>query len=174
MSRHLQLCVGAALAALAISACGSSSSNTTSSGAAASSGSSSGGSSYAPPASTSSTSSSSSSSTGSASSSSSGGAAASVLNISANPSGQLMFSTSHLTAKAGKVTIHFTNKAPIDHDLSVQVGTGATGTVLGATGAFTGGTRTLVLTLKPGTYTYFCNVPGHRAAGMQGTLTVVS
>ena len=35
-----------------------------------------------------------------------------------------------------------------------------------------GGTSTDTLTLKPGKYTFYCPVPGHRAAGMVGTLTV--
>lgn len=102
-----------------------------------------------------------------------GTAAKSVLSLMANASGSLMFNTTSLTAKAGKVTIHFMNMAPEGHDLSVQQGTGASGAVVGATGVFRGGTRTLTLTLKPGTYTFFCNVPGHRQAGMQGTIKVV-
>ena len=34
------------------------------------------------------------------------------------------------------------------------------------------GTKSVVLTLKKGTYTFYCTVPGHREAGMEGTLTV--
>jgi uncharacterized cupredoxin-like copper-binding protein len=49
---------------------------------------------------------------------------------------------------------------------------GSAGRIVGGTPTFQGGSRTLTLNLKPGTYTFFCSVPGHREAGMQGTLTV--
>ena len=113
----------------------------------------------------------SSSSTSSAAASSSASATAtSSLSIAADPSGALKFTKSSLTAKAGTVTISFTNSSPLAHNLTVQQGT--SGPVLGATPTFMGGTKTLKLTLKAGTYTFYCSVPGHRAAGMQGTLTV--
>jgi uncharacterized cupredoxin-like copper-binding protein len=35
-----------------------------------------------------------------------------------------------------------------------------------------GGSKTLTVDLKPGTYDVYCSVPGHKQAGMQGTLTV--
>lgn len=78
--------------------------------------------------------------------------------------------TTSLTAKAGKVAIKFTNMAPEMHNVTIQQGT--SGPTVGATPTFTGGTRTLAVNLKPGTYTFFCSVPGHRAGGMQGTITV--
>jgi uncharacterized cupredoxin-like copper-binding protein len=35
-----------------------------------------------------------------------------------------------------------------------------------------GGRSTVTATLKAGTYTFYCSVPGHEQAGMRGTLTV--
>jgi uncharacterized cupredoxin-like copper-binding protein len=95
-------------------------------------------------------------------------AAVSHLQIAANPSGQLKFTTNSLTAKAGTVTMTMANMSPLEHNLTIAQGS----TVLGATPTFVGGTRTLTLNLKPGRYVFYCSVPGHRQAGMEGTLTV--
>jgi uncharacterized cupredoxin-like copper-binding protein len=94
----------------------------------------------------------------------------SSISESANPSGQLKFTKSTLTAKTGKVTIDFTNESSLAHNMTIQQG--ANGPVIGATPTFSGGSKTLHVNLKPGTYTFYCSVPGHRQAGMQGTLTV--
>lgn len=95
-------------------------------------------------------------------------AASSTLKLAANPAGQLAYTTKQLSAKAGKVTIDFTNTSPIEHDVAIAQGS----KVEGQTPIFTGGSKSLTLNLKPGTYTFYCTVPGHRAAGMEGTLTV--
>lgn len=86
----------------------------------------------------------------------------------ADPSGQLRFAKTSLTASAGKVSIEFANRSPLPHNLTIASGN----TVLGATPTFNGGTKTLSLKLKPGTYKFYCSVPGHREAGMEGTLVV--
>ena len=140
------------LTAVGVSACGSSSSSTAPGPAASS----------AAPAS-------SSSSSGSSAGAPAPGSSASPT-LQADPSGQLKFNTTSLTAAAGTVHISFTNHAPEGHDLTLVNGTGSA--IVGATPTFTGGSRTLTVKLTPGTYTYFCSVPGHRMGGMQGTLTV--
>jgi plastocyanin len=94
--------------------------------------------------------------------------AASTVALVADPAGLLSFNTKQLSAKAGSVTITFTNAAALEHNVTVAEG----GKVLGATPSFIGGSRTLTLTLKPGTYTFYCSVPGHRQGGMEGTLSV--
>jgi plastocyanin len=97
-----------------------------------------------------------------------GGAGASAVSLAANPSGLLSYNAKQLSARAGTVTITFTNASPLEHNVTVAAGS----KVLGATPTFTGGSRSLTLTLKPGTYAFYCTVPGHRRAGMEGTLNV--
>ncbi len=90
------------------------------------------------------------------------------LKLAANASGLLAYSTKQLSAKAGTVTITMTNMSPLEHNVTVAEGT----KVLGATPTFKGASMTLTLKLKPGKYTFYCSVPGHRQAGMEGTLSV--
>ena len=97
------------------------------------------------------------------------------LQIPASPSGQLAYATSTATATGGPVTIEMPNTSGVSHNIAIESGSkGATGggPVLGASGFTTKGTVSVAVNLKPGTYTFFCQAPGHRAAGMYGTLTV--
>ena len=100
--------------------------------------------------------------------SSGGSGGGSGLKLSADPSGQLKFDTSSLSAKAGKVTITMDNPSPVSHSIAVEGnGVDKKGQTVGQ-----GGNSTISVSLKPGKYTFYCPVDGHRQAGMQGTLTV--
>jgi plastocyanin len=91
-----------------------------------------------------------------------------TLQIDADPNGQLKFLASSASASAGHVTIKMANKSSVPHDIGVKGGgVNQVGPVVS-----NGGTSTVSITLKPGTYTFFCSVDGHEAAGMKGTLTV--
>ena len=111
------------------------------------------------------------SSSSTSTSSSSSKAQGQVLKISADPSGQLRFNTSKLTVKKpGEVTIVMDNPASagMDHGVSIEGnGVDQDGPIVAA-----GKTSMVTATLKKGTYTFYCPVPGHKQAGMQGTLTV--
>jgi plastocyanin len=93
----------------------------------------------------------------------------SSLSLAADPEGQLKFDKSSLTAKAGTVKLTFTNASSLAHNVTVESSAGAS---VGATPSFQGGSKTVSLKLQPGTYKFYCSVPGHRQAGMEGTLTV--
>lgn len=91
-----------------------------------------------------------------------------TLHIQADPGAQLKFNVSALQASAGKVKIVMANPSQLSHSVAIEGnGVNAAGQVVGPNG-----TSTVSASLKPGTYTFFCTVPGHRQAGMQGTLTV--
>jgi plastocyanin len=80
----------------------------------------------------------------------------------------LKFDKSTLTAPAGKVTIVMSNPSMLEHNVAIEGGgLDSAGQTVGH-----GGTSTVTANLKPGTYTFFCAVDGHRQAGMQGTLTI--
>jgi plastocyanin len=93
---------------------------------------------------------------------------ASTLDIETASSG-LAYSSNSATAKAGKVTVDFTNPQAIPHDVAIE---SSGGEVIGQTETTAEGSDSTEVELEPGTYTYFCTVPGHREAGMEGTLTV--
>lgn len=91
-----------------------------------------------------------------------------TLKLAADPT-ELAFDQTNLNSKPGKVTIDFTNPATLEHDVAIE---GPEGKEL-ATSALIGKGKTSVsANLAPGTYHFFCTVPGHREAGMEGTLTV--
>jgi plastocyanin len=155
MPKNLVIVLSAGALALGVAACGGSSSSSSSAAAPATS------------STAAATSSAAAATSSSASAPSSGGGG--QIAIAADPSGALKFDKPSLTAKAGKVTVTFTNKAAVGHNFTIQSTGGAT---VAATPTFAGGTKTLSATLKPGKYTFLCTVPGHAMAGMKGTLTV--
>jgi plastocyanin len=98
-----------------------------------------------------------------------GATGGSTVEVEADPSGNLAFTSEEITAKAGKDTIKFTNESPVPHDVKIE---DENGEEIGGVEVVQEGTETGEVELKPGTYTYFCSIPGHRQAGMEGTLVV--
>jgi len=98
-----------------------------------------------------------------------GEAGGSIVKLAAASGTELAYTTKEASANAGQVSIEFENPQALQHDVTVE---DSGGKVLGATELVSEGSATATVNLKPGTYTFFCSVPGHRDAGMEGTLTV--
>jgi plastocyanin len=90
-----------------------------------------------------------------------------TLQLAADPSA-LAFDTTSLSSKPGEVTIDFENPSAIEHDVVIA----KDGKEIAATERITEGKTSVSADLAPGAYTFFCSVPGHAPAGMEGTLTV--
>ena len=100
-----------------------------------------------------------------------GGGASTTLNVTSPADGGLVFDPNGLTAKPGNVTITYENPSPVPHSIAVAT---SNGNVLGAVQPFAQGKQSVDLSnLAPGKYVFYCTVPGHREAGMQGDLTVL-
>ena len=90
------------------------------------------------------------------------------LALAAPEDGALKFDKSSLEAPAGTVTIEFANPSQVPHAVALE-GNGVQ--EMGET-VTESDAPPLTADLKAGEYTYYCPVDGHRAAGMEGTLTV--
>jgi plastocyanin len=90
------------------------------------------------------------------------------LEMPADPNGQLAYITKKATAEAGPLQIDSKNASSTPHDIALE----GDGVKEAGKTVSNGGVSMISVTLKPGTYTYYCSLPGHRAGGMFGTLTV--
>ena len=77
----------------------------------------------------------------------------------------MAFDPDRIAVEAGQIPVTLRNEGTVVHDFRVeqqpflveaQPGETATGTI----------------TLEPGTYEFYCSLPGHREAGMEGVLEV--
>jgi plastocyanin len=91
-----------------------------------------------------------------------------TLQLAADPSGALKFDPTTLEASAGTVTIDFTNDSSVPHNVTIE----GNGIEEVASDTVTGDKSSVKADLPAGTYTFYCSVDGHKAAGMEGTLTV--
>jgi plastocyanin len=98
----------------------------------------------------------------------------SIASVSSPADGSLVFEPSELTAAgapdggAARVTIEYDNPSPVDHSVAIEEGS----KTLAESEIVTEATTRATAELKPGEFVFYCTVPGHREAGMEGTLTV--
>ena len=97
------------------------------------------------------------------------------------PGNELVFKPDSATAAAGLMTVVWHNESELLHSFCVEDPEGkgvksTEGTVCSdavkGTSAITGNLTETYKELKPGRYTFYCGVDGHRAQGMEGMLTV--
>jgi uncharacterized cupredoxin-like copper-binding protein len=82
----------------------------------------------------------------------------------------LKFNTTKVTVSHGKVTFMMNNPSGSGKPHAIAVeghGLDKDGKTVNP-----GGTSKITVTLKKGTYDFYCPVDGHRAAGMKGTVVV--
>jgi plastocyanin len=96
-----------------------------------------------------------------------GGGPGGTIKLAADPT-QLAYDKKSVSSKPGPVVIDFDNPAPIEHDVAVETN----GEEIAKTELIASGKTSVTAELGPGKYVFYCTVPGHREAGMEGTLSV--
>ena len=90
------------------------------------------------------------------------------LAIPADPSGTTLYQFGSAEAPAGPLEIDSENKSSTDHNIALEgSGVDEKGEIVK-----NGGVSKVSADVKPGEYTFYCSVPGHREGGMEGKLTV--
>jgi mono/diheme cytochrome c family protein len=88
-----------------------------------------------------------------------------TLDIPADPAGQLAYVTNEARAEAGSVNVRSENESGTPHNIVIDdKGKGEV--------VQDGGVSEFEADFAAGDYQYYCSVPGHREAGMEGKLTV--
>jgi plastocyanin len=90
-----------------------------------------------------------------------------TVKLSADPT-QIAYTTKSLSSKPGQVTIDFTNPSQLQHDVAIAQGSKQ----IAVSKLITQSSTSVSADLASGKYVFYCTVPGHREAGMQGTLNV--
>jgi len=86
------------------------------------------------------------------------------------PGDGLQLQAEDISVSSGKVVFFLVNSGPSAHDMLIADSTGKT--VARSSLVQSGDTFTFTIdSLAAGKYAFYCDVPGHRAAGMEGTLT---
>jgi plastocyanin len=92
-----------------------------------------------------------------------------TLELTSPEDGSTTFDPTELTAQAGPVAVEYTNPSPVQHNVALE----ADGETLDEGELVTDGdVSTATAELETGDYVYYCSVPGHREAGMEGTLSI--
>jgi uncharacterized cupredoxin-like copper-binding protein len=97
------------------------------------------------------------------------GGGGSTIRFEANPEGELMFTAMTATGKAGDDTIDFKNPSSTPHHVAIE---DSSGKKIAETKTISDSETSTKVELEAGEYTFFCSIPGHREAGMEGTLTI--
>ncbi|MGH2968487.1 MAG: c-type cytochrome [Solirubrobacteraceae bacterium] len=91
-----------------------------------------------------------------------------TLEIPADPGGSLAYTFADAEAPPGQLEIDSPNESSVDHNIALEGGgVNEVGPVVA-----NGGVSTINVDVQAGEFQFFCTVTGHRAAGMEGTLTV--